>query len=84
MSNINKENAQVIKEKIEKLNEQKRKIEFEIEDIIQTSMPKFNSIWNTVGSWDCKNSPIGVCVYNHMEDPALDDCLYCGKPDERK
>ena len=37
-----------------------------------------------IGSWECKDSPIGICFYDGMEDPALDDCLVCGNPDERK
>ena len=37
-----------------------------------------------IGSWDCEDSPIGVCVSNTFGDPACDHCLYCGGPDERK
>ena len=37
-----------------------------------------------IGSWDCKDSPIGICFYDSMEDPVLDDCLICGEPHERK
>lgn len=73
-----------IREQINKLRDAKIKIDSEIEDIVRTKMPEFNSIWNTVGDWDCEDSPLGVCVYNHIEDPALDDCLFCGGPDERK
>lgn len=36
------------------------------------------------GYHECKDSPIGICFYDNMEDPALDDCLICGEPDERK
>jgi len=38
----------------------------------------------TIGSWKCKNSPIGICFYNRFDDPALDECLICGYPHERK
>jgi hypothetical protein len=33
-----------------------------------------------------KNSknPLGYCVYDTDDDPACDQCLYCGQPDERK
>lgn len=35
-------------------------------------------------NWDCEVSPIGYCVYDEAEDSALDECLYCGHPNERK
>jgi hypothetical protein len=34
--------------------------------------------------WKCKGSPAGVCVYNVEKDPAMDDCLFCGLPSERR
>ena len=37
-----------------------------------------------IGYHDCKNSPIGICFYDSMEDPAFDDCLICGDPEERE
>lgn len=80
---MSKEKIQILKEKIEKLNEEKYRIELEIEEVVKSAIPGFG-MWNTIGTWDCENSPIGVCVYNHIEDPALDDCLFCGGPDERK
>lgn len=36
-----------------------------------------------IGSWDCDDSPIGVCCYE-PEDDCQDNCVYCGQPDERK
>ena len=33
------------------------------------------------GSWECNDSPVGVCVY---EQWAGEDCVYCGAPSERK
>lgn len=36
------------------------------------------------GTWDCSTSPTGFCAYNRALDPCLDDCLFCGDPDERK
>jgi len=73
-----------IKEQIEEQELIKMRADSKIEEIVRTSMPEFNSLWNTAGSWDCEDSPLGVCVYNHIEDPALDYCLFCGEPDERK
>jgi len=37
-----------------------------------------------LGGWACETSPTGQCVYNRGKDPALDFCLFCGQPDERK
>jgi hypothetical protein len=36
------------------------------------------------GSWDCAKSPTTRCVYDQEADPALDNCLFCHDPDERK
>ena len=37
-----------------------------------------------LGHWGCDESPSGRCFYNRREDGALDHCLVCGGPDERK
>ena len=40
-----------------------------------------------VGGWECESpeeNPFPLCVYNHEEDPCLDDCLFCHQPYERK
>ncbi len=34
--------------------------------------------------WDCPTSPFNKCVYNSVDDPCLDDCLFCHQPYERK
>ena len=36
------------------------------------------------GSQDCPSSPTGICWYDDQEDPAWDNCVFCGEPDERK
>lgn len=36
------------------------------------------------GDWQCNKSPVGKCVYDSIEDPACDCCVFCGQPDERK
>lgn len=36
------------------------------------------------GHYDCDDSPTGNCIYDGFEDPCLDECLFCGQPDERK
>ena len=37
-----------------------------------------------IGGWSCEKSPFGTCAYDLDEDPACDECIYCGKPEERK
>jgi len=41
---------------------------------------------NTVvpGTWDCEKSPVGKCVYDFLEDPCMDSCIFCHDPEERK
>lgn len=36
--------------------------------------------------WKCESTqnPFPLCVYDEGEDSALDDCLYCHEPYERK
>ena len=34
--------------------------------------------------WECKASPVERCLFNFKTDPALDECLVCQEPDERK
>lgn len=72
-----------VKKQIEALRKKKSNLEYEIEELAKSMMPNF-SIEHTLGWWDCPVSPIGLCVYNHFEDRALDGCLFCNKPHERK
>jgi hypothetical protein len=37
-----------------------------------------------LGSWTCLASPTGSCVYDHINDPVKDCCIFCGGPEERK
>ena len=34
--------------------------------------------------WDCEESPVMLCIYDSNRDPAMDECVFCGLPDERK
>ena len=34
--------------------------------------------------WQCEDSPVGLCVYDSINDRAFDHCIFCGDPDERK
>ena len=36
------------------------------------------------GGHDCDGSPTGFCCFDPIDDPALDLCLFCAMPDERK
>ena len=33
--------------------------------------------------WGC-SGVLGVCIYDCLNDPAHDSCLFCGQPEERK
>lgn len=35
-------------------------------------------------TWECEESPFGYCVYDRLEDPVMDDCVFCHDPEERK
>lgn len=59
-------------EDVEELIEQGATVPFKLRDL---EMPR---------SWDCPKSPTGHCVYHPETDGALDDCIYCHQPDERK
>lgn len=37
-----------------------------------------------LGGWRCSDSPTGWCFYDRGKDRALDFCIICGGPDERK
>lgn len=47
---------------------------------------KVDAKYLIVGSWECAsgNNPIDVCIYDFENDPCRDECIYCGKPAERK
>jgi hypothetical protein len=34
--------------------------------------------------WGCTKSPVLLCVFDSIEDRAMDQCIFCGEPDERK
>jgi|TARA_R110000787_G_scaffold7481_2_gene25512 hypothetical protein len=35
-------------------------------------------------TWGCEESPVMLCVYDSYKDPAMDSCIFCGEPDQRK
>ena len=34
--------------------------------------------------WNCEESPVMLCIYDSNRDPAMDECIFCGEPDQRK
>ncbi len=52
---------------------------------MQVDKLECNGIGHVIGTcWDCPESELGLCVYDHVEDRAHDYCLFCGQPEERK
>jgi len=45
--------------------------------------PHPNSLYISI-FWECEGSPTGYCAYDKSKDPAMDQCLFCGNPHERK
>lgn len=47
---------------------------------------KFGKKIDWTGNWICDSTDNdGIyCVYDRAEDPLMDDCCYCGQPNERK
>ena len=72
-----------IAKQIDKLREQKRELDYKIDELATSVMPEF-SFEHKIGTWECEDSPLGLCVYNHFEDRCWDNCLFCHQPDERK
>ncbi len=53
-------------------------------DPYPSKIKDFSKLIHRIGSWYCPKSPFGICAYDPYNDPALDGCLYCGQPHERK
>jgi hypothetical protein len=63
---------------MEEINYLKRKI-------VKKVFPEFEWMYQTVSKiWECSDSPCGYCVYDYIDDPAYDTCLFCHQPEERK
>lgn len=56
-----------------------------IKDIAKEHIPDFHFLDYSVSTfWECKKSPIGMCVFNLSDHGNRTDCRYCGQPVERK
>lgn len=51
-----------------------------------TSTGRYVSMFSPHLGWDCEDerNSIGTCIYDKWNDPAMDSCLFCGEPYERK
>lgn len=75
------------KEEIKKIFESINELEYKLNTIIADNCfpdDRYESHFHRASDWDCKDSPIGLCLYHNIEDPAHDNCIYCGNPEERK
>jgi hypothetical protein len=55
----------------------------DIDDIVKKHFPEYHEFFHRLGTWDCKDSPIFICIYD-MDDTAQNNCIFCGEPHERK
>lgn len=70
--------------RIAEIKKQIQGLRFETDEILDKYLGEGEGQFHKVGCWGCKSSPIGVCVYHRVLDPASDQCIYCGEPNERK
>ncbi len=73
-----------LKEKLEVIKMQRRALRIKEEMILDKHLGENEGQWYKVGEWDCSDSPFGYCIYNPLLDRALDNCIFCHQPHERK
>jgi hypothetical protein len=73
-----------LSQKIKALWNAQTEIDIEITHLVQEVMPDYSPFYMHIGHWACVMSPIGLCVYDTIRDPAKDSCLFCEEPLERK
>ena len=66
----------------EEINDLSRNIDHLKNELIDITWPDVDDL--DIGGHECKESVLGVCVYDAIEDPSWDSCLVCGQPNERK
>jgi len=60
---------------------------YTISQVLEDAVPdqSYYGVWKLGPTvWDCNKSPVLLCVYDSIEDPAMDQCIFCGDPEERK
>lgn len=72
------------KERTTEIKKEIAALVYEQDQILDKYLGEGEGQWHKVGYWECDTSPIGVCVYNPFNDKALDNCIYCHSPHERK
>ena len=77
---------QVLSERKDKLEAAMWAIEAELLKVAAKALERDDHGVEGGDIWECddKRNPIGMCVYDGMEDPCWDECLFCGEPYERK
>lgn len=59
--------------------------EDQVKFILHTILPEVENHYDLdLGCWECEESPTEECVYNSDVDPEHDQCVFCGRPSERK
>ncbi len=57
----------------------------DINDIAELKIKDFHFMSHKVSTfWECKGSPIGMCVFKVDNYGRATHCYYCGGPEERK
>jgi len=80
---------------IKTLIDMKRNIDILIDEAVDRAVPDGivaegreladDAQWFRVnGAWECPDSPFGFCMYHIIHDRAMDDCVFCHEPYERK
>lgn len=66
-----------LKELIDDIKQKKYSLIFDATGL-QSNEVKISSFW------DCLKSPVGKCVYDIIEDPYRDSCVFCHEPEDRR
>lgn len=61
----------------------RRKIDEEIQFVLRAACGERQYLSVSWPVWPCLDSPVGVCVYDLLDDPHREKCLYCALPESR-
>jgi hypothetical protein len=76
--------SDVIRGMIQRERDKILRIDARIREIVANRMDRNLDFFDVIGTWDCPDSPFGLCMYNTFDDVAKDTCLFCSQPHERK